>query len=201
MTISLPTVRKKRKSEVLDPNAPEIVRKTATDFANFFSEHYDEFAMEYPILAELKQVAQTVALARWLVDEGIPVPSSLLTEPVENVETLSSTPAIGLDVNKRAGKIFYLVGGVDSCSMEAQNHYSRTVQTPNIVASALEQQPKDAPRTWAFTYAGKEYISVVLSGDFMQVPPRVGLPAGSGSAASQYSETHLWRRMRPCLRR
>ncbi|HUS72395.1 MAG TPA: hypothetical protein VMY06_04950 [Sedimentisphaerales bacterium] len=156
MTISLPTVRKKRKSEVLDPNAPEIVRKTATDFANFFSEHYDEFAMEYSILAEFKQVAQTVTLARWLVDEGIPVPSSLLTEPVENVETPSSTPAIGLDVNKRDGKIFYLVGGVDSCPMEARNHYSRTVQTPNIVAAALEQQPKDAPRTWAFTYAGQK---------------------------------------------
>ena len=118
--------------------------------------------MEYLILAELKQVVQTVAMVRWLVDEAIPVPSSLLAEPVQNVETPFSTPSIGIDVNKLAGKIFYLVGGVDLFSVEAQNHYSRTVQSPNIITSALEPKPKGALRTWTFTYADKEYVSVVL---------------------------------------
>lgn len=57
------------KAEVLDPDLPESIHVAANEFARFFTDNYDQFAAEYPILAELKQVAQAVALGRWLVDE------------------------------------------------------------------------------------------------------------------------------------
>lgn len=169
------------KEEVLAPNAPEAVHEAAADFARFFTEHYDEFAMEYSALAELKQVAQAVALARWLVDEGIPVPSSLLTVDDRDVETPTSTPAIAVGLNARGvgGATFRIVGGVDLCSPGTENQYTRAWRTPGLAAAALRHQSAGDEHAWAVTHDGAEYVGVSLAGGFMEVPRR----GGSGARA------------------
>lgn len=46
---------------------------SAEVFAAHFTKQYEDFARENPIYAELKQVAQAVALANWMKQQGIPV--------------------------------------------------------------------------------------------------------------------------------
>ncbi|MBI3650565.1 MAG: RHS repeat protein [Acidobacteria bacterium] len=44
----------------------------AEAFAAHFTSHYEEFANEHPTFAELKQVTQAVAIAKWMYSQNIP---------------------------------------------------------------------------------------------------------------------------------
>jgi hypothetical protein len=45
----------------------------AEAFAEHFTRQYEDFARENPIYAELKQVTQAVAVAKWMQQQNIPV--------------------------------------------------------------------------------------------------------------------------------
>ena len=50
----------------------------AEAFAQHFTEHYDEFATEFPIFEELRQLAKIVSIMRWIKENNIPMDLSLI---------------------------------------------------------------------------------------------------------------------------
>lgn len=51
----------------------DVKDPVAERFAELFTEHYDAFAAECPVYEELRQLAQVVALAKWMYEEGIEI--------------------------------------------------------------------------------------------------------------------------------
>ena len=49
------------------------IDETAEVFAKNFTDHYEEFARESPVYAELERLAQVVAIAKWMKAAGIPI--------------------------------------------------------------------------------------------------------------------------------
>src|SRR4029079_11953180 len=66
----------------------------AEDFAAHFTAHFDEFARQYPILAELKRLGKITGIVKWLKENNIPIDLSLFSQYVpKSFPTISSTPA------------------------------------------------------------------------------------------------------------
>jgi RHS repeat-associated protein len=71
-------------------------------FAAHFTKQYDDFARENSIYAELKQVAQAVALAKWMKQQNIPVDWSFVRLYAgEPYTTPTTTPSASSEVSKR----------------------------------------------------------------------------------------------------
>ena len=46
--------------------------KAAEKFASHFTEHYDDFSREYPILTELKRLGKITAIVKWIHEKNLP---------------------------------------------------------------------------------------------------------------------------------
>lgn len=92
-------------------------------FTRHLTEHYDEYAKDFPILARLKELAKVAALAKFLVNQKVPLDLGALFEThAERVDTPSTTPGISVtssnvDVRQEGNVIcrrtVSLFGGVD----------------------------------------------------------------------------------------
>lgn len=69
----------------LDPHAEQ--------FARHFTEHYEQFAAERPVYAELKQAALAVALAKWMKQQGVPPDWHWINTFAPHYTTPQTTPA------------------------------------------------------------------------------------------------------------
>jgi len=90
----------------------------AEGFAQHFNDHYDDFAEEFPIFAELRQLAKIVGALKWIVENDLPLDLSLLStyEPA-HYDTPAVTPMSNvcqswLDVDSGQVNVIGLAGGV-----------------------------------------------------------------------------------------
>lgn len=91
-----PKMAVKARKMVPDPNSTSGLRDVdtqddplASNFANFFTEHYDDFAQEAPEFERVRQLAIVVGLAKWMKDQNIPVDMNWVVDNVNNkIETV-----------------------------------------------------------------------------------------------------------------
>ncbi|MGH8551020.1 MAG: hypothetical protein ACRERU_20940, partial [Methylococcales bacterium] len=85
-------------------------------FAAHLTGHYDEYAREHPIFAELKQVAQAVALVKWMRAQDIAPDWGFVQTYARPVATPETTPTAVNQLQSstgRATRIVATLGGVE----------------------------------------------------------------------------------------
>lgn len=166
------------KAEYISKNKKARTDPAAQVFAQHFSKNYDEFAKEFPVLMELKQLAKIVGIAKWLKKNNlIDGLSGIINYPIKEIETPKTTP--GISVSKRSEKdrsiqIISLYGGVD---FQRDNRYVKNEETTDLMAEkALSAQPELTKAqyeesskiikntfgfpTWDFQFEDKTYTAV-----------------------------------------
>jgi RHS repeat-associated protein len=69
--------------------------ETSEQFAQHFTDHYDDFSKESPVYGELKRLAQVAAVAKWLKEARIPVDFRWVdTVSSEPFQTPQTTPSV-----------------------------------------------------------------------------------------------------------
>lgn len=151
------------KAEVLDVSASQAVKDAAREFAEFVTAHFGEFSLEYPVLAELKQIAQAAALAHWIVDNDIAVPGSLLSGIAGQADTPIATPAVGVGVSSSLGdwQGVQIIGGVDLSYASSAIKYSRGFGAARLVQSGIDQRGVNNC-VWTFEHEGECFECVAL---------------------------------------
>lgn len=120
------------KTEYLDSNGQTLANQppdpAGQAFARQLTEHYDEYAQEFPVLSDLKALARWTALAHWLKQANLPIqPELWLTNSPAPYDAPLTTPAITVTQQNTQGKTIRkmtLWGGVD-LGMTIKIHQAR----------------------------------------------------------------------------
>ncbi len=123
----------------------------AEAFAAHLTEHYDEFAEEWPVLKDLKRLGKVVAIIKWIKDNGIPVDLSFIENyDIEYFSTPDNTPAITVEGDNGTCHIT-IEGGV---SFHPPNEYLADDPTDPVTDpmrdAALSQRPAETDFLWEF---------------------------------------------------
>ncbi|MCP4423367.1 MAG: choice-of-anchor D domain-containing protein, partial [Chloroflexi bacterium] len=124
----------------------------AEAFAAHFTEHYDEFAAEFPILKELKRLGKIVAVVKWVRDNDIPMDVSFLDNYIiAFYDTPAYTPETTVsDSNNTC--IITITGGV---TYRPPNEYLADDPgdplTNGMSDAALDSRPDETEFMWDFT--------------------------------------------------
>ncbi|MGA9347231.1 MAG: CHAT domain-containing protein [Anaerolineae bacterium] len=167
--------------EKLNP-LPNCKAPAAQAFANHLTEHYDQYAADFPILRQLEELAKLVSLAKWLQDEDISTDLAWLgVDEVEHTDTPVTTPGITVTQQITETQItptglltniqtFSLYGGV---KFHFDNEYvSLAPSEPTLDDTALRARPSAEVTAWNFTYAGETQKAVAFS---LEEEVRIGL--------------------------
>ena len=138
----------------------------AEDFAAHFSAQYDAFAKEQPVFAELKQVTQAVALARFLKDRGVPADwgfvDAVLATPFPTPKT---TPAAYNEVSQRNSgyeRSVRVVGGVEMQPVLQVQNAPEVADVARRVLDAVAKSSEPLPELTALEIDGREQVAVTL---------------------------------------
>ncbi|MBI3317295.1 MAG: hypothetical protein HYZ85_04755, partial [Candidatus Omnitrophica bacterium] len=134
----------------------------AQAFADFFTEHYDQFAELYPIYEELKKAARAVALAKFILDHNIPVDlnwlatASLVAHPTPRI-----TP-VGQNSNDTTG----IIGGVTMDFINSENftYLPDTLENAaGLRTNSLGERLSDLETQWNFSSGSALYDASAFS--------------------------------------
>ena len=123
----------------------------AEAFAAHFTQHYDEFAEEWPILKDLKRLGKVVAVIKWIKDNNIPIDLSFIENyDIEYFSTPDNTPAITVEGQHGTCHIT-ITGGV---SYRPPNEYLADDPVDPVTDAmrdaALSQRPAETDFLWDF---------------------------------------------------
>jgi hypothetical protein len=84
----------------------ENLRDGSIEDGAFLSQHYDDFARSFPVLTSLKEAAKTVAVVRWLKQNGVPLDLSWARSyPLTKVTTPDTLQRFSVYVHRdKSGK-------------------------------------------------------------------------------------------------
>ena len=122
-------------TEYLFKDKEALTEPAAQAYADFFTDHYDEFAKYNPIYGQLLEYAKMVAIARYLKENGIPL-GWLLQANIDRLpwtETPDSTPALSVadeDINIK------IYGGVD---YDFTNSYVIDKESAKVIEKAISE--------------------------------------------------------------
>ncbi|MCX6031850.1 MAG: hypothetical protein NT169_21430 [Chloroflexi bacterium] len=167
--------------EYLKP-LPGCRAPAADAFAAHLTAHYDEYAAQFPILRQLKELGKLVSLAKWLRDQKIPLDLAWLNARGRAaVETPFTTPALTVTREISATpttatgtltiiRTYSLYGGV---KFQFENQYQSVPSTGPVVETvALGARPSADTAAWAFTAGNQELRAVALS---LEEEARIGV--------------------------
>ena len=154
-------VRVLTETEAWGEEASDNTDPAAEQFARHLTDRYDEYAHQFPVLRQLKELAKVAAVAKYLVNAGVPLDLGwLFDSPPVEVITASSTPAITAECSREevrgAGQTLIrtmrLFGGVD---LDAD---ATMLEDPNAATSmrnaAATNRPSLNARTWDYHQNG-----------------------------------------------
>ena len=128
-------------------------------FASHFTQHYDEFANEFPVLKELKRLGKITSVVKWIRDNNIPLDMSFLNDyQIEYVPCERYTPEITVtgtrswtEGNHQYSRTVTLKGGV---SYRPPNEYLPDDPidplTEGLKDAAIAQRPSEETFAWNF---------------------------------------------------
>lgn len=167
--------------EHLNP-LPNCDAPASQAFANHLTEHYEQYAADFPILRQLEELAKLVSLAKWLQDEDVSTDLAWLgVVEVTHTDTPLTTPGItvtqeiresqttqmGVLTNIRTSSLY---GGVD---FHFDNEYvSLAPGEPTLGDTAFRARPSAEVTAWNFTHAGETQKAVAFS---LEEEVRIGL--------------------------
>ncbi len=137
-------------------------------FASHFTQHYDEFAAERPILNELKRLGKITAVVKWIRDNNIPFDLSYFDDyiPAYDSRTPNYTPSTTVsDWWLDSGKIITLTvtGGVQY-RLDTSNFTSAQGATADQTqTAALTARPGEGDFNWSFSSGGESYQAIAQS--------------------------------------
>jgi len=133
------------------------------EFAAHFTQYYDQFAQEQPILEELRRIMKVVSVLQWMRDQGIPLEADWLARydlPV--VATPYHTPTHTVSATNASGStVFTVTGGVE---MDVENTYDAAggALAVETAQKALAARPDEATQTWPFQALNTDLLAVAL---------------------------------------
>jgi hypothetical protein len=146
-------------------------------FAQFFTEHYNEIAMKYPIYQELFDYAKLVALAKYLKESGIPLFWFLMA----NKDLMLTEDSPGTVDNLAKGSDYWrgitIQGGVDLAPKGKYVYDASAVKAINEAVQKVSGQPE---RSTSMSYSKAQVAPLPFS---------FGLGAEKYSVAPQHSLT------------
>lgn len=153
-TIWFEGVRLFVRTEIMEAKGGELVSSGGAEdpasryFAVLLSNKYDEFAQEFPVLGELKELSKLVLLAKWLRQQKLPFDHELLylRSEEEPTRTPEQTPTLNVAVSRPSGgniiRQVTLLGGVE---MKPRLFYANdTNGHAQQLASVTKAQPPQA---------------------------------------------------------
>jgi hypothetical protein len=145
-------------TEILTPGSPEIEQRN-NQFASFVTQHYDQLAERWPLLAQLRAAAKVVTLVNWMRGRALVDDSWAGNEP-RRVTTPSTTPAREIThVVRQPPWIVKMSvrGGV------ALTGTARTIPSNGAVEALMETAFSARPRiTWRLVVQGAMALAVFL---------------------------------------
>jgi RHS repeat-associated protein len=128
--------------------------KAAEKFASHFTEHYDDFSKEYPILTELKRLGKITAIVKWIHEKNLPFDLSFFQNYAPYYrETPKYSPIIG---EMLGGEL--IVGGVVYTLNSGNYLIQKSGQADQIKKEILRERPNDEALSWNF---GRNMTAVV----------------------------------------
>jgi len=176
-------MRVKAKKIVPDPSSPQGFRDVdaddpvANEFAQLFTEHYDELAKESPQLERVRELAKAVALAKWMKEKNIPIdPKWVEQYASRRVETVGRVTALNVphertserrylrgsdSVIESQTQILHLFGGVD---LQVVPTYAPSGKETDALQQAVATQATkaDAGPVFAVQQADRPLQAMVL---------------------------------------
>jgi RHS repeat-associated protein len=138
----------------------------AAAFARHFTENYEKFAQENPIYAELQQVAQAVALAKWMKQQNLPVDWNFVRifagQPYATPKT---TPSAYAELSESFGTYIRKVtsfGGVKMTPQLAPQKHAEVAPFQANLGQAWAAARKQEKSAFSLKFNNKEYEAVAL---------------------------------------
>lgn len=160
LAMRVPIQRLVVKEEALTPETESP--SSARVFATRVSHHLLDLAARIPALADLHRQAALVQLAKWMVDQGIPVDQRWLESAPAMVPTPQTTPSITALKATLEDDTYVQVGIYGGVDFDKPNTYApeRGVLTRALHA-AVHAAPRDAT-SWDFALEGRPYHATRL---------------------------------------
>ncbi|MFA7060099.1 MAG: hypothetical protein WC156_04700, partial [Pedobacter sp.] len=140
----------------------------AEAFASHFTLHYDDFAIEKPILGELKRLGKITAVVKWIMDNNIPFDLSFFDNytPAYDSRTPSYTPSTTVSKTWSEYGIIRtltMTGGVQYL-LDASNFSSaQGASADQAQTAALAARPGEGNFNWSFSSGGQSYQAIAQS--------------------------------------
>jgi hypothetical protein len=160
-----------------------------TEFAAFFTKHYQGIAAKYPIYKELFEYAQLVSLARYLKDQGVPLHWFLMAH--KDLVLTEDSPGTVAELAK--GSDFFpnvtIKGGVD---LKSEGTYVYDEAAVAAIRKAIAQRPASLPSTSPeapsrpTVRSTGEPLSFDLGRQSYSVLPQHSLSSGNDSRGIRY---------------
>jgi YD repeat-containing protein len=167
-------------TEVEGPPA-QVVNPCDEAFTRHLTEHYDDYAKDFPILMRLKELAKISAVAKFLANRQMPLDlDALFSQPPQPVKTPASTPGIKVTSpnvkvrhmgNITQTRTVSLFGGVD------MKKPPRVVPDATGLARRLKElaqatRPGPGAAAWTFSQEGRLLHALALKVGIRQTPFR-----------------------------
>ncbi len=117
-SITFPDTRIRVKTETMQWQKGKLVPakglkdKQAEYFAAHFTKYYDDYAREFPVYRELKNLTNLVALAKWLKDSGVNPDFTWMKTYDKPYQTAKTTPSLTVE-DSQGRQMVSIFGGTD----------------------------------------------------------------------------------------
>src|SRR6185369_164291 len=124
----------------------------AAAFAAHFTQNYEAFAAEWPILEKLEQLGKIVGIIKWIKDNHIPIDLSFLADfPIEVFTTNTATPAVSAQGTVQNGPIICTVTLQGGVTYITPNQYLTADPAAGAaLAEALSHRPSEGTFKWTY---------------------------------------------------
>lgn len=120
--------------------------KAAEKFAHHFTQYYDHFSREYPILTELKRLGKITAIVKWIQEKNLPFDLSFFQN---YTPYYMATPEYSPITADMLGQ-HYIIGGVVYI-LDSRNYLvQKNKQADQIKKEVLSERPNDEALSWNF---------------------------------------------------
>lgn len=117
-------------------------------FARHFTDHFEEFSKQYPILAELKHLGKITAIVKWMKENNVPLDLSLFSNYIpKSAFTPFTTPTTYFPY-ARGMQIGCLTGGVIYHLSESNFHEVFSEMPSLLQESAINSRPSENEMEW-----------------------------------------------------
>jgi len=120
--------------------------RAAEKFAQHFTQYYDYFAREHPILSDLKRLGKITAIVKWIHEKNLPFDGSFFQRYIPKYfETPKYSPIIA---DMLGG--YFIKGGVVYTLNEGNYLVQKGEQAERIKEEILRERPNDESLVWNF---------------------------------------------------